>query len=606
MGKKGKDAAKKQAVKEQKAQKQASKSAKSAKKKAAKDGDDDDVEEDIDKVMAELAVAEARKTAVTVTAVERPPHRANFSLNALPSGELVVFGGEFNDGSVNQCYNELYRFNPSSSEWRLVSSPNTPGHRCSHQAALLNNNAALYVYGGEFATSSQFYHYSDTWRLDLATNQWARLDHLKKAPSPRSGHRMAPWRGSWLVLFGGFYQAAMSDRWFGDTWLFDARAGGGAGAWSEVAFPATAQVPSARSGHGLVVVPGRDVAVMYGGYSEEKAGAGAAGSIVMPSRGKASAAAMAAAARKTQSVVHTDLWLLKLAPVLAGGGGAPAWERVRAAGAVPSPRVGFSVAAYRDRLIVFGGVSDRDAGPRGELLDSTFYGDLHSLDIDKRRWYALDVKPKATSSAAKKSSRAAAKKASAAAAGAGSSAEGGADADDAASLGSADDEGAEEAEVEAALAAASLSKRGTDADAGGLDDTAFYYYHEGKLVKLEDDEEGEEGDGSKPVPEPATNEAEKAMVKADAAPSATASGPVPDQSLLSAAAAPLSVSAPSLPQPSTGPSSAAAASASASTPTAAAPAPAPRMKAALWVSGHWLHVYGGLAEGRSREVCAFV
>lgn len=197
--------------------------AKSTKKKAKKD--DDEVEEDIEKILAQLAADDARKTAVHVTAVERPSARANFSMCALPSGEQIIFGGEFFDGARNTCYNELYRFMPPSApaattaattaaasasaaagsagggaaatagaapsggagtattatatpstaaaaggggsgDWKLISSPNTPAHRCSHQAVLMNAGGAytMYVTGGEFATNNQFHHYGDTVR----------------------------------------------------------------------------------------------------------------------------------------------------------------------------------------------------------------------------------------------------------------------------------------------------------------------------------------------------------------------------------------------------------------------------------------------------------
>lgn len=186
--------------------------------------------------------------AVTVTVTERPSARANFSLCALPSGELVMFGGEFNDGRSNTCFNDLYRFTPGphgsygAGEWRQVSSPATPTHRCSHQAAVVGN-AAMFVICGEFASNSQFYHFNDTHRLELSTNKWSRVES-RRGPSARSGHRVVAWRNS-VVLFGGFHQSWTQEKWFGDLWVLDCRVG----QWAEVAFPGTALVPSARSGH---------------------------------------------------------------------------------------------------------------------------------------------------------------------------------------------------------------------------------------------------------------------------------------------------------------------------------------------------------------------
>jgi len=91
----------------------------------------------------------------------------------------------------------------------------------------------LYIFGGEFGTSDQFYHYRDLWRyvlsslplfarpspplstliyppfsstsLDLKSNRWEELPSQKDTPSARSGHRICVWR-HYLVLFGGFYE----------------------------------------------------------------------------------------------------------------------------------------------------------------------------------------------------------------------------------------------------------------------------------------------------------------------------------------------------------------------------------------------------------------
>ena len=57
------------------------------------------------------------------------------------------------------------RWNVEKNEWRQIESPNTPPPRCSHQAAFFRDH--LYVLGGEFATTEQFYHYRDFWRLNI-------------------------------------------------------------------------------------------------------------------------------------------------------------------------------------------------------------------------------------------------------------------------------------------------------------------------------------------------------------------------------------------------------------------------------------------------------
>ncbi|CAN0090690.1 unnamed protein product, partial [Heterosigma akashiwo] len=134
MGKKGgakKDVAKKEAKKAR----QEAKANKSAKKRAGKEAKASG-EDDIDKILEEFAAQEAKKTEITVTPCPQPSPRANFTMTALPSGEMLLFGGEFFDGDRNTCYNELFRWNVEANAWRQISSPNSPLPRCSHQAAL--------------------------------------------------------------------------------------------------------------------------------------------------------------------------------------------------------------------------------------------------------------------------------------------------------------------------------------------------------------------------------------------------------------------------------------------------------------------------------------
>jgi N-acetylneuraminic acid mutarotase len=115
-------------------------------------------EDDIEKILAEIMAKDAQKTAVSVTVCSAPPTpRANFTMTSLPSGDLVMFGGEYFDGEDTTCYNDLYRWSVEKGEWRLIESPNSPPPRCSHQAVYYRDH--IYIFGGEFATTEQFYHY---------------------------------------------------------------------------------------------------------------------------------------------------------------------------------------------------------------------------------------------------------------------------------------------------------------------------------------------------------------------------------------------------------------------------------------------------------------
>ncbi|CAN0173591.1 unnamed protein product, partial [Laminaria digitata] len=219
-------------------------------------------EDDIEAILADIISKEKQQTAVTVTVCEAPPSpRANFTVTSLPGGEMVLFGGECFDGQDTKCFNELFRWNVEKNEWRQIESPNTPPPRCSHQAAFFKDH--LYVLGGEFATTEQFHHYKDFWRLNIKTNAWEKLEMPGKAPSARSGHRMVVWRNQ-LVLFGGFYEAFRDVKWFNDLYILsfqDMK-------WRRVEFPAMAPVPAPRSGHQMAVYSAGDQIFLYGGWSK--------------------------------------------------------------------------------------------------------------------------------------------------------------------------------------------------------------------------------------------------------------------------------------------------------------------------------------------------
>ena len=560
-----------------------------------------------------LSIKDAARTSISIEACSAASPRVNASLTALPSGELLLFGGEFYDGASNQCFNDLYRIQaPGSSgttPWahKAILSATVPLPRCSHVSVLLESKKEVILYGGEFSTASQFYHHGDTWRMDVSTGAWTRADS-KKAPTPRSGARAGAWRGG-VLLFGGFYQTLTSDKWFGDTWLFDARVG--AAGWTQVIFPTSSlPAPAARSGHGFVVLAGRDLALLAGGYSEVAAG-GATDVISATtkkggSKGAAGGSGSMAAFlnQKSRSVVHNDVWLLRLSNMAAmwsvppGASTSivsPTWERVRTLGIPPSIRTGFSLAVYRDRVILFGGVTDADADDRGESVASVFHNDIYAFDIGRRRWFELALR----------SRDAPVSRRGGASAGGGSrsqrkpsaTATPSDDADAAAAADDDDDAQSEADEADAAEQASTLaaarSGKGTASGDGHLDvdEEAYYMYVDGKLVRLEPEEE--------PASERAEREAvEKAAAARVAERLAERAAIADEQRRVEAVAAvetkltiSSSVSASAV---------AVAAPITAATPlmtaTALLPAPPGRLRAQTWVDGHWLYVFGGLRE----------
>ena len=361
MGKKDK---KDPGKKEARQQKQASKQLKATKKNVGKELAEKG-EEDIESILSEIKLRESARTAVAVNVVPQPSRRSNFSMTCLPSGDMLMFAGEFCDGQGTVVYNNLFQWNVARNEWRQIESLNTPPPRCSHQAVFFKDK--VYVFGGEYATLDQFHHYGDLWALDLRTNTWTELHPRGDCPTPRSGHRMAVWRNC-IVLFGGFYETMREVHWYNDLYFYSFSEE----MWTKVVYKPLAHVPRARSGHQLVVHSGEDCLYVCGGFSKEKL-----------------------AGMTNEGYVHTDMWILNLHAALGAKGSAldvqkSSWQKVSKKGHLPTPRCGAVMTLYKNKGLFFGGVCDVE-GPR-HSLSSRFFSDLFAFDMERRRWYQLGLK----------------------------------------------------------------------------------------------------------------------------------------------------------------------------------------------------------------------
>lgn len=355
--KKSKEAKKARAAEKQK--KNAAKAEQKDKKLAKKLGEDEE-DDDIDAILEKYAQEQLEFTEVKIEVCDRPSKRLNPTLVANPSHtkrELILFGGEVNEGHVSRFYNDLFTYSIDNDTWRKISSKNAPLPRSSH-AMCSHPSGVVLMFGGEFSSPKQstFYHYGDTWILDADTKEWQKLD-LKKGPSARSGHRMAVWK-NYIILHGGFRDLGTMTTYLSDVWLFDISEF----KWTQVEFPPTHPIPDARSGHSLL--PCADGAVIYGGYTKVKAKKGL-------QKGK----------------VLSDCWVLKMK----SDPKAVRFERRKKQGALPSPRVGCSLVYHKNRGMLFGGVYDFEESE--ENLDSEFYNQLYTYHIESNRWYNLHLKP---------------------------------------------------------------------------------------------------------------------------------------------------------------------------------------------------------------------
>ncbi|KAF8819065.1 kelch repeat-containing protein [Cardiosporidium cionae] len=355
---------------ESKREKQLQKAVKKQKKKTSPDDDGQDSsdnEEDIEMLLAALDRKEkgnketACNTPATVSVCEsQPSARLHCSFTVIPTGEVVLFGGEYFEGRTAKVCNDLYRWNVDRNEWRRVESPIKPKPRCSHQAVLYKDY--IYMFGGEFATLKQFFHFQDLWRFSTKTNLWETVETSGHAPSARSGHRMVVWR-NFLILFGGFFSTIRGSRYFNDLYFLsfhDFK-------WNKISFPPTATLPDPRSACLFIPSATGDYIFLYGGYAVEES------------------------SRNVTGKYRQDAWMLNMKPVIANKTNSPTWERLKKIGSYPSPRSGASMVAYKNLAIMFGGVMDQAVG---ELrLKSIFYNDMYAFDFNRKRWYAITLKP---------------------------------------------------------------------------------------------------------------------------------------------------------------------------------------------------------------------
>jgi hypothetical protein len=166
----------------------------------------------------------------------------------------------------------------------------------------------------------------DVWALDLtaATPLWTPVTPVGTAPAGRafaslvydpSEHR--------LILYGGEAQGTRH----ADAWSLSLTS---TPTWTPLT--PTGTPPAGRSRHGAIYDPVRDQMVVFGGNTVGFPG------------------------------FEDDVWALSFS-------GAPAWAQLSPAGTPPSRRHGMAVAldAPRDRMIVFGGLSDTPPAPTKDV-----------------------------------------------------------------------------------------------------------------------------------------------------------------------------------------------------------------------------------------------
>lgn len=297
------------------------------------------------------------------------------------SNSLLLFGGEYFNGSIAQFFNDLHIYNINRDEWRCVTSPNAPLPRSGHAWTRSSNPAYVYLFGGEFSSPKQgtFHHYSDFWRLEPATREWTKIEVKGKDKSPpaRSGHRMTYWK-QYVILFGGFQDTSNQTKYLADLWIFDTVNY----VWHSPVLPPAQLKPDARSS--FTFLPSEQGAVICGGYSRVKA------TVQLKKQKKGSQPQ----GQKNVLLpkVHEDSYFLRMTlPPAEGNSNAPPtvrWEKRKKPANAPTPsRAGATMAFHKGRGILFGGVHDVEQSEEG--MDSEFFNQLFAWNIERNRFMPL-------------------------------------------------------------------------------------------------------------------------------------------------------------------------------------------------------------------------
>ncbi|XP_060069377.1 kelch domain-containing protein 4-like [Ylistrum balloti] len=336
---------------------------KRAKKELAEKGEDD-----IEKLIAEFQNKDKKRVQVVEEKCDPPSPRCNMTLSSHPTKEeLIMFGGEYCTGNKTYMYNDLFFYNIKKKEWTKVTAPNAPTPRSSHQAITLKQGGGqLWIFGGEFAspTQSQFYHYKELWVYHIKEKAWEKIS-APGAPASRSGHRMVHCKKH-IIVFGGFHDNIRDYKYYNDVYAFDLENY----SWNKLE-PSGAP-PAPRSGCMMAAIPDQNKVIIYGGYSKEKVKRDA-----------------------DKGTVHTDMVMLTTEGKVKDENAPLKWKWVhmKQSGTKPSPRCGVSLALTPgNRAVCFGGVYDQVEDE--EDLDSLFFNEMYTLDLERGKWFPLTLRGK--------------------------------------------------------------------------------------------------------------------------------------------------------------------------------------------------------------------
>lgn len=191
-----------------------------------------------------------------------PGGRTGFTQWKDASGSFWIFGGSGRDSAGTYgSLNDLWKFNPTTSEWTWVSGANTanalgtygtkgtpstsniPGAR-STSMAVVDASGNLWLFGGYgFASAGGAGRLNDLWKFNPTTSEWTWISGANttneagvygtlytaaalNVPGARSGANMWINSSGKMFLMGGFgYDSVASQGYINDLWSFNTTTG---------------------------------------------------------------------------------------------------------------------------------------------------------------------------------------------------------------------------------------------------------------------------------------------------------------------------------------------------------------------------------------------
>lgn len=199
-----------------------------------------------------------------------PPPRAR-AASAVDGqgGYLYVYGGRYREGSSGSytVRKDLWRYNANDDTWLQLSATGPDG-RSNTALGFRASDGTLWLFGGNASNSGlSFAALGDTWRYTPSSGVWEEMKTKGAKPSARLFHAGAvTGDDKYFVVMGGGGNNAWTGPFYNDTYRLDLETL----VWTKL--ETTGPKPMGRIKHGLIGVPGEKRLLLFGGHDDGAVG----------------------------------------------------------------------------------------------------------------------------------------------------------------------------------------------------------------------------------------------------------------------------------------------------------------------------------------------